>query len=251
RRRPRSRSPRSRYGAALGLGAVRSAFSLRALLGGKPLFHGGVREPLVAEGNAVALLCHEAAALEEILRAVADVDGQTDGAARRRELRQGIDEHGAAPLSGDRGMNVEHVDARGAGKRCEANGRAVDGAEQGQRVREPRGEGDFVVRHRRPGLLLGRAVILAGQLFDAGAKDFSQQRRIRRQKRPQRRLSLYARHHRDTFQVVVPSLWSSSSTPIALSSSRTRSASLKFFALRAALRASINALTLSASTTRR
>src|SRR5262249_9063150 len=110
-----------------------------------------------------------------------------------------------------------------------ANGRAVDGSEQGQRVREPRGEGGFVVRDRRPRLLLGRAVVLAGQFGDAGAKDFSQQRRIRRQKRPQRRL--YVRHHRDTFQVVVPSLWSSSSTPIALSSSRTRSASLKFFRL--------------------
>src|SRR5262249_48035402 len=235
----------------LGLGAVRSLFSLRALLGGKPLFHGRVREPLVAEGNAIALLCHKAAALEEILRAVADVGGQTDGAARRCELLQRIDEHGADPPSPGPGRNVEHGEALATGKRCEAEGRAVEGAEQGQRVREPRGEGGFVVRHRRPGLLLARAVVVAGQLFDAGAKDFSQQRRIRRQKRPQRRLSLYARHHRDTFQVVVPSLLASISTPIALSSSRMRSASLKLFALRAALRASISALTLSALTTRR
>src|SRR5262245_56464290 len=189
--------------------------------------------------------------LEKILRAVADVGGQPASAARRRELLQRIDEHGADPPSGRRGVNVEHVDALRAGKGCEADRRAVDGAEQGQRVGEPRGEGGFVVRRRRPSLLLGRAVVVAGQLFDAGAKDFRPQRRVRRQEWPQRELRLYARHHCVTFQVVVPSLWSSSSTPIALSSSRRRSASLKFFALRAALRASMSAFTLSASTTRR
>src|SRR5476649_790913 len=42
-----------------------------------------------------------------------------------------------------------------------------------------------------------------------------------------------------TFQLVVPSLRSSNSTPIAASSSRMRSDSLKFFVLRAALRAAI------------
>src|SRR3984893_9939952 len=45
-----------------------------------------------------------------------------------------------------------------------------------------------------------------------------------------------------TFQLVVPSLRSSSSTPIAASSSRIRSDSLKFFALRATLRASMRFL---------
>src|SRR5262249_1188815 len=92
-------------------------------------------------------------------------------------------------------MDVEHVDALGTGKRCEADGRFVGGAEQGQRVGEPRGEGGFVVRHGRPGLLLARAVVVGGEPFDAGAEDFSQQRRVRRQERPQRKLRLYARHH--------------------------------------------------------
>src|SRR5262252_3231288 len=234
-----------------GLGATCPVVSLRALLGGKPLFHGRVRQPLVAEGNGVALLCHEAATLEELLRAIADVGGQARRAARARELLQRVDQHAADPLPGGRGMNVEHVDALGTGKRCEPDRRSVDGAEQGQRVGEPRGEGGFVVRHGRPGLLLARAVVVGGQLGDAGAEDFSQQRRVRRQERPQCKLRLYARRHRDTFQVVLPSLWSSSSTPIALSSSRMRSAFLKLFALRAALRASMSAFTLSASTTRR
>src|SRR5262249_5009224 len=124
----------------------------------------------------------------------------------------------------------------------------VDGAEQGHRVGEPRREGRLVVGRRRPSLLLRRAVIVAGQLRDAGAEDLGDERRVRRQERPQRKLRLYARHHRFTFQVVVPSLWSSSSMSIALSSSRMRSASLKFFALRAALRASTSALILLSST---
>src|SRR5262249_50404646 len=201
----------------------------------------GFGQPLVAEGNGFALLCHEAAALEELLCAVADIGGQPGRAARACELLQRVDEHAADALPGGRGMNVEHVDALGTGKRCEADGRSVDGAEQSQRIGEPRGEGGFVVRRRRPGLLLARAVVVAGQFGDAGAKDFSEQRRVRRQKRSQRKLRLYARHHRDTFQVVVPSLWSSSSMPAALSSSRMRSASLNFFSLRAMLRASMSA----------
>src|SRR5215471_13678239 len=45
--------------------------------------------------------------------------------------------------------------------------------------------------------------------------------------------------HRFTLQAVVPSFLSSSSMPMAASSSRMRSASLKFFALRAALRSAI------------
>src|SRR5437868_6538531 len=44
--------------------------------------------------------------------------------------------------------------------------------------------------------------------------------------------------HRFILQVVAPSFLSSSSMPMAASSSRRRSASLKFLALRAALRAS-------------
>src|SRR5262249_58685256 len=107
-------------------------------------------------------------------------------------------------------------------KRREADGRAVDGAEQGQRVDEPRGEGGFVVRRRGPGLLLAGAVVVAGQLGDAGAEDFSQQRRVRRQERPQRPLPLYARHHPATFQVPVPTFWPSTSMPLTFSSSRIR-----------------------------
>src|SRR5260370_934706 len=55
-------------------------------------------------------------------------------------------------------MNVEHVDALPAGKRCEADGRAIDRAEQGQIVRDSRREGGFVVHRRRPSLLLARGI---------------------------------------------------------------------------------------------
>ena len=57
-----------------------------------------------------------------------------------------------------------------------------------------------------PGLLLAFTIVVAGQLLDAGAEDFRQHRRIGRQERPQRQIGVRARHHRFTFQVVVPSL---------------------------------------------
>src|SRR5262249_2885504 len=128
-----------------------------------------------------------------------------------------------------------------------ADGRAVDRAKQGQRVGEPRGESLLVVRARRPSLLLGFAVVVAGEFRDTGTKDFRQQRRVGRQKRSQRRFPLCLRRHRFTCHVVVPSLWSSSSTPLAFSSSRMKSASLNFFAFRAALRLSMSVSIVEAS----
>ena len=90
-------------------------------------------------------------------------------------------------------------------------------------------------------LALGLAVVVRSKLLDDGAKDFDQHRHVSRQEWPQRELRMCTRHHhRTTFQVVVPSLWSSSSIRIALSSSRMRSDSLKFLVLRAALRASMS-----------
>src|SRR5438477_27924 len=145
RSRPRSRRPPSRRGGAASRPAASGAVSLRALLGGKPLFHGRGGQPFAAEFNRIALRRHETAAAEEILRAVAHVGGQTGCAAGGGELLQRIDEHGADTL--------------------------------------PRGGG---------------------------------------QERPQRRIRLCACGHRFTFHVVPP-LWSSSSMPIALSSSRMRS----------------------------
>src|SRR5882724_6092283 len=53
--------------------------------------------------------------------------------------------------------------------------------------------------------------------------------------------------HRFTLQVVVPSFLSSSSIPMATSSSRMRSDSLKLFALRAALRAATRLATRTSS----
>src|SRR4051794_2035654 len=103
---------------------------------------------------------------------------------------------------------------------------------------EPCRELFHVVGGRRPGLLLCRAVVVLGQFLDAGAENLSQKWSILRQERPQARLRIGARAHRAASQVV-PSLESLSTTPMAASSSRMRSDSLKFLALRAALRAAI------------
>src|SRR5262249_47574060 len=56
--------------------------------------------------------------------------------------------------------------------------------------------------------------------------------------------------HRRSLHLVLPSLLSSTSMPILSSSPRIRSASLKFLALRAALRASIKSTILSSSIVR-
>ena len=50
-----------------------------------------------------------------------------------------------------------------------------------------RGERLLVVGGRGPGLLLRLAVVVAGQLLDAGAEDLGEQRRVRRQERTQAR----------------------------------------------------------------
>src|SRR4029077_9249902 len=120
RSRPRSRRPRSRRGGVASRPAASAAGSLRALLGGKPLFHGRVGQPFAAEFNRVALRRHETAAAEEILRAVAHVGGQTRRAAGGGELLQRIDEHGADTLPRGCGVDVKHVDALRFGKRSKS-----------------------------------------------------------------------------------------------------------------------------------
>src|SRR4029077_6333155 len=81
-------------------------------------------------------------------------------------------------------------------------------------------------------------VVVGGQFLDTVAKDFPQQRRIRREKWAYTKLGMCNGHHRAIPQVV-PSLESFSTTPIAASSSRMRSDSLKFLAARAAALASM------------
>jgi hypothetical protein len=49
--------------------------------------------------------------------------------------------------------------------------------------RQARPEGGLVLGDRSPGLALALAVIVRGELLDAGAKDFSQHRHVRRQER--------------------------------------------------------------------
>ncbi len=146
-------------------------------------------------------------------------------------------------------MHVEHVDALVVGERGKADGRAVVGRDQRQFAGKPRAEFLLVVGRRRPRLLLRLAVIVGGQFLDAGAENLRQIRHVPWQHRPHRELRLGARGHATllSFQVVVPSLWSSSSTPIVASSSRMRSDSLKFLVLRATERASIRSTILASS----
>src|SRR6185312_8327756 len=128
-----------------------------------------------------------------------------------------------------------------AGKRGKADGRAVVGGDQRELAAKPRAELLLVIGCRRPRLALRVAVIVRGQFFDAGAKDFSEQRHVVRQKRPHGEcfLLLRAGTHRAISQVV-PSLVSLRTTPICFSSSRIRSDSAKFFALRAIVLASMS-----------
>ena len=53
-------------------------------------------------------------------------------------------------------------------------------------------EGGLVIGGGGPGLLLRRGVVLGGQVLDAVAEDFAQQRRVGRQERPQRQLGMRA-----------------------------------------------------------
>src|SRR6185437_15445988 len=137
-----------------------------------------------------------------------------------------------------RGMHIEHIYLVLAFERGEADRRSLQRRDKRQLPRKLAPEATEVIRNGRPSLLLGFCIVVAGQLLDAVAKDFTQQQRIRRQERTQCELRMRSGHHRATSHVV-PSLESLSTTPIAASSSRMRSDSLKFFAFRAASRAKI------------
>src|ERR1700685_1755933 len=143
-------------------------------------------------------------------------------------------------------MHIEHVDARIVGQRCETDRRAGECRHQRQPGRELCPERIQIGGGLRPRLLLRFAVILGGQLLDAGAKNFREQRHILRQQRAHGKIWLGTGAHRAISQVV-PSLESFSTTPIAASSFRMRSAAEKFFSLRAAFRAEINNSTVAVS----
>src|SRR6185437_797576 len=134
-------------------------------------------------------------------------------------------------------MDIEHVDLAAAGERGETGGRTFQRRHQRQLAAEPLAKSGLVVGDGGPGVLLRRRIVLVGQVRDAVAEDFAQHGGVLRQIRPQCQLGMRHGHHRAISQVV-PSLESFSTTPMAASSSRIRSDSLKFFALRAALRAS-------------
>src|SRR5260221_4520901 len=204
----------------------------------KPLFHGRVGEPFIAARHGVAALRHEAATLEEAARGVTGIDGQPWRAAPGGELLDRIAQHGTDPLPGDGRMNIEQIEAVGALERHEAHRRAAERGDERQLPRQPGAEGR-VVGDGCPDGALRLAVILCGQLLDAGAKDFGEQRRIRRQIRPQRQLRIGLGAHRAISQVV-SSFVSFTTMPIFSSSRRMRSASGKFLILLASLRLETN-----------
>src|SRR5207302_11160482 len=123
-------------------------------------------------------------------------------------------------------------------ERGESNRRILQGRDQRQLTGQALAERVFVVDGSGPGFLLRFAVIIAGQFQHGRSKDRGQNRRIRREERPQRRFGQRLSHYRAISQVV-PSLESLITTPIAASSSRMRSDSLKSFRARAAVRSEI------------
>ena len=92
-------------------------------------------------------------------------------------------------------MHVEHVDARVVGERGEADRGAGEGCDESEVAGKFLAEFLLVVGGRRPRPLLRRAVIVGGQLLDAGAENLRQVRHVRRQQRPHRELFLRAGCH--------------------------------------------------------
>src|SRR5829696_6636571 len=119
-----------------------------ALLVAEPLLHARVAEPLVA------------ALLEEAAGGVAGVDGEALRAAGASELLDRIVEELRDALPGRGRMDVEHLDVVRLLQRGEADRRAGHGGDERQVLREPRPERPLVIRERRPGGLLRRAVVL-------------------------------------------------------------------------------------------
>jgi len=105
--------------------------------------------------------------------------------ARRRELLERIAQLRPDPLPHHGRMNIEHVDRVGPLERRKADRRAVHDCDQGKLTGKPRRKGLLVIGRRDPRGLLGRGVVVRGQLADAGAKDFREQRRVVREERPQ------------------------------------------------------------------
>src|SRR5690349_7391503 len=208
----------------------------------------GIGEPLVANRNRIPLLGDVAPLFKKAARTVACIDRKPRRAARTRKLLQRVCQHRANALPRSSGMDIKHVDPVLAFERGEADRRALKCCNQGQLPRKLATKFSDIVGRRRPGLLLRFGIIVTRQFFYAVAENFTQQRRVRWQERAQCEHGMRYCHHRATFHCVLPSLVSSSSMPIALSSSRIRSASLKFFAFRALLRASIRLTTLFSST---
>src|SRR5262249_5384978 len=127
-----------------------------------------------------------------------------------------------------------------------ADRRAFHSGNQCQFTGELLAKCDDIIGGGGPGLLLCLGIIISRKLLDAVSEDFSQLRGVRRQKRPQSEFGMGGCRHRAISQVV-PSLESFRTIPIAASSSRIRSDSLKFLAARAAALASIKLATLPSS----
>ncbi len=79
-------------------------------------------------------------------------------------------EQGADALPGRGRMHIEHVDMALAFERDEADGRALQRADQRQPLGEPFREGLLVVGLRSPGVLLRGIVVVLGQFRDRLAR---------------------------------------------------------------------------------
>src|SRR4029453_1950111 len=107
-----------------------------------------------------------AALVEEVARRVARVAVHPPGAPRRRKLLERVKEQGGDALACHRGKNVEHVDRIGALERGEADRLPGYRGDEGQSPGKACREGLLVICGGSPFRLLGRAVIVLGELED-------------------------------------------------------------------------------------
>src|SRR5579883_2658492 len=193
--------------------------------------------------------------LEERLCGVTRVSLKFRDAAGGGKLFNGIDERASDAHAGGGRMDIELIDEAALVQRNKAGWAAANQSDDGQPLFKILRQDFIVIEDRDPGLALRLVIIVRRQLLDRGKPDLGEKREIGGKIRPQRGFRKGARVHRftvrfavalitacdralrATWAVVVPSLLSFSSIPIAASSSRMRSASGQFLAARATLRA--------------
>ena len=118
---------------------------------------------------------------EKGLRGVRDIRRQNDRLARGGEFFHRVAKLGGDAFSGVARMDIEHVEHVRALEAGETDDISAQQRHQGQRPGERLRKSRLVLGDGAPGLDLGLAVVLNAKLFDTGAENLGQDRRIGRQ----------------------------------------------------------------------